>query len=172
MEINDYGRTCLVNKLGDNPGDFGKDILGSDCALDMKNIDAVCHNLKRFFEWAYEDCNGGADDAPRGNEKLEHLENRCKIILDKKEEIHAITAKSLVDDIERTNREIIEHNIKMQKDGKAAGRYGPRSSFATHKKKQKGKKPAKKVKPTKKPAKKIKPTKKSKKSGKGKKSKN
>jgi len=156
--------------LGDNPGDFGKDILGSDCALDMKNIDAVCHNLKRFFEWVYEDCNGGCgahgyddcggEQAPRGNEKLRHLQTRCDRILELKEEIHAVTAKSLVDDIERTNREIIEHNIKMQKDGKAAGRYGPRSTFATHNKKQKGKKPVKKS------------TKKSKKSGKGKKSKN
>ena len=163
-----YGRQCIIDKFpGNSAGNLGKDVLGSDCALDMTSIDAICHNLKRFFQWAYEDCNGGCGvhidcdghHAPQGQLKLDKLEHRCQNILRIKEEIHGITAKSLVNDIERTNKDIIAHNIKMQKDGKAAGRYGPRSQFHAEAGK-KTKKAAKAAKKAKKPSKKSKKTKK------------
>ena len=120
----------------------------------MKNIDAVCHNLKRFLEWAYSDCTGGCgahgdddcggDKAPRGSHKINRLVSRCENIIRIKNEIHSNAAKSLVDDIERANRDIIKHNIQQHKSDKQ--RYqsmGPSKKGRKEPKKSKKSKKAK-----------------------------
>ena len=69
-------RKCLLEKVGDSPGDLTKDELGSDCALDIANgdIDNACAKLKSFFEWVYGDCK------TEGVKILERLEFRCNRI--------------------------------------------------------------------------------------------
>ena len=78
-------RKCLLDKMGDSPGDLSKDVLGSDCALDIANgnIDNACANLKFFFEWVYGDCK------TEGEKILDRLEFRCNRINEIKEEIAA-----------------------------------------------------------------------------------
>jgi len=67
-------RRCVGNKFPtDSPGDdVGKDILGSDCALNMKNIDSICENLSAFLTWAYGDC--------RTHSQVTYLGKKCKNI--------------------------------------------------------------------------------------------
>ena len=66
-------RKCILDKMGDSPGDLTKDELGSDCALDIANgdIDNACTKLKSFLEWVYGDCRTGGENV------LERLEFRC-----------------------------------------------------------------------------------------------
>jgi len=63
-------RKCLTDKFPrDNPGDHDKSILGSDCALDLTSIDAICENLPKFMDWAFADC--------RSNARTRQLHQRC-----------------------------------------------------------------------------------------------
>jgi hypothetical protein len=78
-------RKCLLDKVGDSPGDLTMDELGSDCALDIENgsIENACSQLKSFFEWAYADCK------TEGNRILERLTYRCNRINEIKTEYAA-----------------------------------------------------------------------------------
>ena len=75
-------RQCLLDKMGDSPGDLSKDDLGLDCALDIADgdIDNACAKLKSFFEWVYDDCRTEGDGI------IERLEFRCSRINDIKAE--------------------------------------------------------------------------------------
>ena len=48
--------------------------MGSDCALDMTSVDAICVNLRQFFEWVLRPCRTG------GVKRLETLDRRCEIV--------------------------------------------------------------------------------------------
>lgn len=78
-------RKCLLEKVGDSPGDLTKDELGGDCALDIQygGIDNACAKLKSFLEWVYGDCQTG------GVNILQRLEFRCSRINAIKAEIAA-----------------------------------------------------------------------------------
>merc|ERR1711892_109445 len=70
-EVDTIGeRKCLTDKFPyDSPGDLDKSILGSDCALDLTSIDAICENLPKFMDWAFADC--------RSNARTRQLHQRC-----------------------------------------------------------------------------------------------
>jgi len=54
-------RKCLTDKFPrDLPGDYDKSILGSDCALDLTSIDAICEHLPKFMDWAFDGCQSNA----------------------------------------------------------------------------------------------------------------
>ena len=139
-EIDDgEGRKCLTDNFPyDSPGDLGKDILGSDCALDMTSIDSICENLKTFLEWSFEGC--------RTQRLITRLENRCNNVKRIRNEIQMASAAKMVDDIETANRQITRtHQQQLQKN---KGRYSDDDAARRGKKskgkKSKGKKPSKK----------------------------
>jgi hypothetical protein len=81
-------RTCLRGKFTpDSPGNLSKEILGSDCGLDIElgDIHNACSKLQSYFAWAYEDCTfskgyGRPHKAKSGRGALARLEHRCNKI--------------------------------------------------------------------------------------------
>ena len=63
-------RQCLTENFPyDSPGNPDT-ILGLDCALDLKSVDSICHNLKRLFKWSNQNCSSGYTP-------MRKLEKRC-----------------------------------------------------------------------------------------------
>ena len=48
-------------------------MLGSDCALDLNNINNICSNLARFFHYAHQQCDTKL--------RLRQLQTRCSNVM-------------------------------------------------------------------------------------------